>query len=126
MGRNQRRNLLLAAVALLALPRARAQSAKVFRVGYLSPVVPQNNSDFRFEAFRKALEDLGYVEGKNLRLEIRWGEGRLERMPELAAELVKLKVDVLVAASSPSVLAARQATRTIPIVMPVSSDPVGD
>jgi len=98
----------------------------VFRVGYLSPVVPQNNSDFRFEAFRKGMEELGYVEGKNLRLEIRWGEGKLERMPALAAELVKLKVDVLVAASSPSVLAARQATRTIPIVMPVSSDPVGD
>jgi putative ABC transport system substrate-binding protein len=69
---------------------------------------------------------LGYVEGKNLQLEVRWGEGKLERLPALAAELVQSKVDVIVAAASPSVIAAREATRTIPIVMPVSSDPVGD
>jgi putative ABC transport system substrate-binding protein len=72
------------------------------------------------------MRDLGYVPGKSLRLEVRWGEGKLERMPAIAAELVRLKPDVLVAASSPSILAARDATRTIPIVMPVSSDPVGD
>ena len=80
----------------------------------------------RLEAFRDGLRELGYVEGKNLQLEVRWGEGNLERLPVLAAELVQLKVDVIVAASSPAVVAARQATRTIPIVMPLGSDPVGD
>ncbi len=66
------------------------------------------------------------MEGKNYQLEIRWAEGRLERLPSLAAELVALNVDVIVAATSPAVAAARQATRRIPIVMPLSSDPVGD
>ena len=80
----------------------------------------------RLEAFRDALHELGYVEGKNVQLEVRWGNGEFERLPALAAELVQLKVDVIVAATSPSVVAARQATPTIPIVMPVSSDPVGD
>jgi putative ABC transport system substrate-binding protein len=80
----------------------------------------------RLEAFRDALHELGYVEGKNVQLEVRWGNGEFERLPALAAELVQLKVDVIVAAASPSVLAARKATSTIPIVMPVSSDPVGD
>jgi putative ABC transport system substrate-binding protein len=82
--------------------------------------------DVLLQAFRVGLRELGYVEGKNIQVEVRWGEGKLERLPALAAELVQLKVDVIVAASSPSVVAASQATRTIPIVMPVSSDPVGD
>jgi putative tryptophan/tyrosine transport system substrate-binding protein len=120
--------VILGAGALAVALSAGAQrsAGKIPVIGYLSPVVPQNNSDARFEAFRQGLRDFGYVEGKNVRLEVRWGEGNLERMPALAAELVALKVDVLVAGSSPAVLAARQATRTIPIVMPVSSDPVGD
>jgi putative ABC transport system substrate-binding protein len=95
-------------------------------IGYLSPVVPQNGTDWRLEAVRQGMRELGYVEGQNFRFEIRWGEGHLERMPKLASELVARKVDVIVASSSPSYLAAGQATRTIPIVMPVSSDPVGD
>jgi putative ABC transport system substrate-binding protein len=72
------------------------------------------------------MRELGYEEGRDYRLEMRWGEGKLERMPALAAELVKLKVRIIIAASSPSTLAAKDATRTIPIVMPISSDPVGD
>jgi putative ABC transport system substrate-binding protein len=88
--------------------------------------VPQNGTDWRFDAVRAGMRDLGYVEEQNVRYELRWGEGQLERMPALAAELVARKVDVLVASSSPATLAARQATRTIPIVMPVSSDPVGE
>ena len=80
----------------------------------------------RLEAFRDALHELGYVEGKNVQLEVRWGNGEFERLPALAAELVQLKVDVIGAETSPSVVAARHATPTIPIVMPVSSDPVGD
>jgi putative ABC transport system substrate-binding protein len=125
---NPRRQLLIAlgASALVAPLRSFAQQRKIALIGYLSPVVPQDNSDFRLDAFRQGMRELGYVEGKNYHLEVRWGEGRLERMPALAAELVRLKPDVIVAFSSPSVLAARQATQTIPIVMPVSSDPVGD
>src|SRR5438477_8130842 len=125
---NPRRQLLIAlgASAIVTPLRAFAQQRKPAVIGYLSPVVPQNNSDFRYEAFQQGMRELGYVEGKDVRYEIRWGEGKLERMPALAAELVKVKVDVLVAFSSPAVLAARDATRTIPIVMPVSSDPVGD
>ena len=80
----------------------------------------------RLQAFRDGLRELGYVEGKNLQLEVRWGEGKLERLATLADELVQAKVEVIVAATSPSVVAARQATQTLPIVMPVSSDPVGD
>jgi putative ABC transport system substrate-binding protein len=106
----------------LAQPRL----AKVPRIGYLEPIIPQNDSSRFLEDFRQGLRELGYVEGKNLQLEVRWGQGKLETLPSLAAELVRLKVDVIVAVTSPSVLAASRATRTIPIVMPVSSDPVGD
>src|SRR5438105_10867906 len=107
-------------------PSAQSQSAKMPRVGYLQPVMPQNNTSPFLEDFRQGLRELGYVEGKNLQLEVRWGEGKLERMPALADELVRLKVDVIVAVSSPSVMAAKQATRTIPIVTPLTPDPVGD
>jgi putative ABC transport system substrate-binding protein len=102
------------------------QSAKVARIGYLFPGFPDGVGIVGLQAFRDGLRELGYVEGKNVQLEIRWGEGKIERLPALATELVQLKVDVIVAATSPSVVAARQATRTIPIVMPTSSDPVGD
>ena len=95
----------------------------MFVIGYLAPIVPP---DPRLDAFKQGMRDLGYIEGHDYRLELRWGEGKLERMPALAAELVRLKPDIIVARSSPSVIAAKNATRTIPIVMPVSSDPVGD
>jgi putative ABC transport system substrate-binding protein len=100
--------------------------AKTPRVGFLQPAVPENGSSSFLEDFRQGLRELGYVEGKNLQLEVRWGEGKLDRLPALAEELVLLKVDVIVAVTSPSVMAAKQATGTIPIVMPFSSDPVGD
>src|SRR3954462_336019 len=125
---NRRAILGFAALAPFASLPAFAQSrpAKIPVVGFLAPFVPVNNADWRFDAFRQGLHDFGYVEGNYVHLEIRWAEGRLEQLPALAAELVAMKVDVLVAASSPSYIAARAATRTIPIVMPVSSDPVGD
>jgi putative tryptophan/tyrosine transport system substrate-binding protein len=88
--------------------------------------MPQNGTTPYLEDFRQGLRELGYIEGKNVQLEIRWAEGKLERLSTLANELVRLNVDVIVAVNSPSVVAARQATRTIPIVMPLSSDPVGD
>jgi len=118
-----RRRLLFALTAsALPLP-AYAQQKKMFVIGYLAPVVPP---DARFEHFRQGMRELGYVEGRDYRMEFRWGEGKLERMPALAAEMVKLKPDVIVARSSPSVLALKKATTTIPIVFPLSSDPVGD
>src|SRR6185295_16781799 len=86
----------------------------------------QNNFLASIESLRQGLHELGYDEGRTIVLETRWAEGKLERLPALAAELVRLKVDVIVAFSSPAVLTAKDATHTIPIVMPVSSDPVGD
>jgi putative tryptophan/tyrosine transport system substrate-binding protein len=115
---------LLLSVPLAGL--AQRPLAKIARIGYLEASLPQNGTSRFLEDFRQGLRDLGYVEGKNVQLEIRWGEGKLERLPALADELVGLNVDVIVAVNSPSVLAARQATHAIPIVMPVSSDPVGD
>ena len=125
---NTRRRFVLALMAAaLAAPLASfaQQPAKTARIGVLLAASSQGN-ETQLQAFRDGLRDLGYVEGKNFQLEVRWGEGKLERLPALAAELVQLKVDIIVAASSPSVVAARQATQTIPIVMPFSSDPVGD
>ena len=124
-----RRKFVLALVsAALATPFAplAQQPTKIPRIGFMHPASPEGVGGVHLQAFRAGLRELGYVEGKNIQLEIRWGEGKLERMPALAAELVQLKVDVILAATSPSVVAARQATQTIPIVMPTSSDPVGD
>jgi putative ABC transport system substrate-binding protein len=101
------------------------QPAKIARIGFLHAASPQG-AEIRLQAFRDGLRELGYVEGKNLQLEVRWAEGKLERLPTLAAELVQAKVDVIVAGTSPAVVAAHEATRTVPIVMPVSSDPVGE
>jgi putative ABC transport system substrate-binding protein len=126
---NRRPRLVLALMAgALAAPLASfaQQPAKIARIGFLHAASPEGIGDVHLQAFRDGLRELGYVEGKNLQLEVRWGEGKLERLPALAAELVQAKVDIIVAATSPSVAAARQATRVIPIVMPTSSDPVGD
>jgi ABC-type uncharacterized transport system substrate-binding protein len=128
---NTRRRLVLSvtagalAASLAPLASFAQQPAKIARIGFLYPASPQL-ADIQLQAFRDGLRELGYVEGKNFQLEARWGDGKLERLPALAAELVEAKVDVLVAVSSPGVVAAHQATRTIPIVMPLSSDPVGD
>jgi putative ABC transport system substrate-binding protein len=123
-----RRHVLVLVAGALAAPLASfaQQPTKIPRIGFLHPAPPGGVPGIRLEAFRDALHELGYVEGKNVQLEVRWGNGEFERLPALAAELVQLKVDVIVAGTAPSVLAARKATSTIPIVMPVSSDPVGD
>jgi len=103
---------------------ARAQTpAKIPRVGYIAGS-SATGTEHTVGAFRQGLRELGYVEGQTIALEVRWAEGRSERIPELVAELVGLKVDVLVAGSSVAALAAKKATRTIPIVM-VGADPVG-
>ncbi len=103
---------------------AEAQAGKVARIGHLSfgSATPGSRLD---EAFRQGLRELGYVEGQNIVIEYRWAEGRAERLPDLAAELVSLKVDIIVAAGTPAPLAAKHATRTIPIVMSSAGDPVG-
>ncbi len=110
---------------LLAAPLAAEaqQAAKVARIGYLSGANRATNPHLH-EAFLQGLRDLGYVEGRNLVIEYRFAEGKLERLPALAAELVALKVDVIVAASTPAAVAAKQATRTLPIVFTSFGDPV--
>ncbi len=115
----------LALAGLLAPPSVEAQRpAGAARIGWLSTGSPASHSNL-LAAFREGLQQLGYLEGQNVAIEYRWAEGRLGRLPELAAELVRLKVDVIVAAGTPGVLAAKQATPTIPIVMAVGGDPIG-
>jgi putative ABC transport system substrate-binding protein len=96
-------------------------ASKVPRVGFLHPGAPPNSSA---DVFTRSLRELGYVEGRSIAIEFRWAEGRLERLPGLAAELVRLKVDVIVVGSTPAIRAVAQATKTIPVVMTVVADPV--
>ena len=99
------------------------QSKKVRRIGYLSARSSTSEST-RIEAFRQVLREQGYVEGKNIIIEYRFAEGNFERLPDLAAELVRLNVEVIVAPGVPSTRAAKQVTTTIPIVMAGGGDPV--
>jgi len=103
---------------------AQAQQAKVPRVGYISGTGSPSNPGPYVEALRQGLRDLGYVEGKSFVIEYRGAEGKPDRYPSLVNELVQLKVDVLVVPILPAILAARQATKTIPIVMVTNTDPV--
>jgi putative tryptophan/tyrosine transport system substrate-binding protein len=115
--------VLLVGLVLASVHLAEAQQpTKVFRIGYLSSTSSERQKS-RLVAFQQGLYDLGYVEGKNIIIEYR-SDDRYERMPELVAELVRLNVDVLVAAGAPAAHAAKNATKTIPIVMQ-SGDPVG-
>jgi len=99
------------------------QTEKLYRIGLLRSGHPPAGPDPSMEAFRQGLRDLGYAEGHNLVLESRYAEGSEARLPELAAELVRLPVEVLVAPGAAAIRAAQQATRTIPIVMMGSYDP---
>jgi putative tryptophan/tyrosine transport system substrate-binding protein len=99
------------------------QPAKVAKIGFLSSGTA-SFSTFRNEVFQQQLRDLGYIEGKNIAFDSRYGEDNFDRLPSLADELVRLKVDVLVTNSTPAALAAKNATRTIPIVFLGVSDPV--
>ncbi len=124
-----KRRKLLIALGAVAIPAPFAsfaqQPAKVARIGFLGGATA-SNSDFagRVEALRAGLRDLGYVEGKNIVIEFRWAEGKYDRLPGLAAELVRLKLDVLVTQGTPAARAAKRATTTIPIVMASVGDPV--
>jgi putative ABC transport system substrate-binding protein len=109
-------------VLVFGIPAEAQQSKKVPRIGVLRPGLATAPN---YEAFRQGLRELGYVEGQNIVLEVRDTEAKAERLPDLAAELVRLKVDVIVTSSTPAIQAAKQATGTIPIVMAFSGDPVG-
>lgn len=123
---NDRRKLVLAlgAGVLAGAGVVRAQApATIRRVGLLSPSSP-SDATLWYQAFRQALRDLGWVEGKNISFEYRYAEGRQDRFSDLAADLVRLEVDVIVAFATTESLAAQKATRIIPIVMAAGGDPV--
>ena len=105
----------------LCLPAAAQQPAKVFRIGYLSL---RNAIELHEEAFLKGLRDLGYIDGQNVLIEWRFAKGKAERFGDFAAELVQLKVDVIVAPGVQAVQAAKQSTTTIPIIFPTAGDAV--
>src|SRR5947208_9696972 len=117
--------LTLYAILLALCGSAQAQqSKKVPRIGFLFGLSLSVNTA-RIEAFRQGLRELGYVEGKTIVIESRYADGKLERLPALAAELVRLKVDIIVTAGPAVTRPAKEATSTIPIVMSFDNDPVG-
>ena len=129
---NQRRNpmrrkilsAVLGAVFLAIVSPAEAQQAKkVPRIGFLS-ALSRTPMLANLEVFWQRLRELGWIEGQNIAIEYRWAEGKYERLPDLAAELVRLKVDLIVVTDTPASLAAKSATPTIPIVMVSVGDPV--
>src|SRR5262245_56994252 len=120
-----RRAFIAAFAGLVAapLPLEAQPAPKVAKIGVLTPTSPAGTGHL-VEAFRQALLELGHVEGKTFALLLRYGEGKAERLPELARELVRLKVDVIVTGTDVGITAAKRETQTIPIVMTNSTDPV--
>ena len=112
------------AASALSLATAAQDTPRAYRIGFLVPR-SQANFEARTEAFRAGLRELGYVEGKNLTIEWRFADGDYERLPALASELIRSKVDLLVVDSTPGVKAAQAATRSLPVVMISVGDPVG-
>jgi putative tryptophan/tyrosine transport system substrate-binding protein len=121
MRRREFITLLSGAVAWPLVAHAQQQTAKVWRIGFLSAV---SRASASYEAFVQGMRDLGYVEGKDFVIEWRSVEGKYERFPEIAAELVRLKVDVFITGVTAALPALRRATTTIPVVMAYSTDPV--
>jgi putative ABC transport system substrate-binding protein len=116
--------LFAGALLAVAVSVEAQQPTKVPRIGYLSGAGDPSNPGPNVEAFRRGLQELGYIEGKNILVEYRYIEGKRDRVPSLVAELVQLKVDVLVSPNLPAIRAAKQAT--IPIVMVINWDPVAE
>jgi putative ABC transport system substrate-binding protein len=112
---------LCALLLALSFPTEAQQQTKIPRIGYLGSV----SSSPRVATFRQGLRELGYVEGKNIIIEWRHHEGKVDLLPTLAAELVRLKVDIIITAGAPAARAAKEATSTVPIVMTQIGDPVG-
>ena len=122
---NRREFISLLGGAAVAWPLgARAQQPKVYRIGVLEVTSPALNAA-QLEAFRQGLREHGYIEGRNYTLEYRSADGNAERFPDLAAELVRLNVDLIVTRGTPAALAAKNATTTIPVVMAASGQPLG-
>ena len=116
---------IIGSAAILPLAaRAQLQAGKVPRIGFLGVTSPSDRPSL-LDAFRQGLRELGWVEGQNIVIDYRFAEGRLDRLPDLAAELVRLKVDIIVSLGTQGVTAAKNATETIPIVMIGVRDPVG-
>jgi len=116
---------VILSVTLAPLAGEAQQAASLPRIGFLAPGSLSEPRIARFfQAFRQGLRELGYVEGQNIAIESRWAEEQYDRLPGLAAELVRLKVNVIVAGGGPGIQAAKQATETIPIVMVGTADPV--
>ena len=123
--RNLKSAILMGAMLLAhCFPAEAQQPKKVPRIGYVRVVGTPSPPGPNVEAFRRGLRDLGYVEGENIVIEFRYAEGKPDRIPSLVAELVQLKVDVLISSDGPTIRAAKQATKTIPIVMVINQDPV--
>src|SRR5881296_230831 len=127
---DRRRFISGVALGFVAVPLAAdaQQPAKVARVSFLTTSSPESPEQRAagIDPFRQGLRERGYVEGQNIVIEVRAAESKIERFPALASELVRLKVDVIVATNSLAARAVQQATATIPIVVPVMGDPVGD
>ncbi|HEX5913779.1 MAG TPA: ABC transporter substrate-binding protein [Rubrobacter sp.] len=121
-----RRAFLAGAAALLAAPLAAdaQQAGKVHRIGFLGVSSPSDRP-LLLDAFRQRLRELGWVESQNIVIDYRYAEGRVDRLPDLAAELVRLKVDLIISWGTQGVTAAKNATKTIPIVMIAVRDPIG-
>jgi len=115
---------LYAVLFALCFPVQAQQTGKVPRIGLLLPYSASTAAPWE-QAFRRGLRDLGWIEGNNIRIEYRYSEGQESRLPQLAAELVHLKVDIIVTSITPDTLVAKNATTTIPIVMASVADPVG-
>ncbi len=115
--------LLVGAIAAWPLTTLAQQPAKIYRIGNLTPGPVAPRLHF-YATFREGLRELGYVEGQHYVIELRSADGQLEKLPGLAAELVRLDVDVIIAATEPAVMAAKQATNRIPIVMVSTTDPI--
>jgi putative ABC transport system substrate-binding protein len=128
-GKNMKRKItvltLCATLSALSVSAAAQQTGKIFRIGFLESSTASGIAVL-LEAFRQELSKLGWIEGKNITIEYRFAEQKNERLPELAADLVRLKVDLIVVTSGPPALAAKGATTTIPIVMTSTTDPVGE
>ena len=117
---------VLAFMLVVARAVVEAQQSSVPRIGWLSSgSLSSEPTPSRLKSFRQGLADLGYVEGKDIAIEYRYAEDKLDRLPELAAELVRLRVNIIVTYGTESIRAAKKATQTIPIVMGFTSDPVG-
>ena len=116
--------MLGAVLYALCFPADAQHSMKIPRIGFVSGSGDPKTPGSSVEAFRQGLRDLGYIEGKNIRFEYRYTDRNLDRIPSLVSELVQLKVDVLVLSNFRAIRAAKQATKTIPVVMVTTQDPV--